>query len=72
MLLCLVQVLEVKIGLGVRHQGGVSSFDTKRKKGPVARGEFCWPVAQIEKRYVGKGPLVLALWDESFPERPSV
>ena len=69
-----MQVLEVKICLGVKHQGGqagASSFDTKRKKGPLTRGEFCWPVAQLEKRYVGKGPLVFAVWDESFPERPS-
>jgi hypothetical protein len=64
----------VKIGLGVRLQGeqlGASNFDTKRKKGPLTRGEFCWPIAQLQKRFVGKGPLLLALWDESFPERPS-
>ena len=66
-------LLEIKAGIALRDatSAAAASYDTKRRKGPLSDGVFIWPLAAVHKRFVAKGPLIAALWDESFPERPS-
>lgn len=62
-------MLEVKIGLTLV---GRDTFETKGRSmnSPSAGGQFLYSEAVVRKRFVAKGWLKLAIWDDHRPERP--